>query len=43
MHCRAKFHVDQPICISHEECLVVFVTVQNLVGLDAVILMICMF
>ena len=31
------------IWITHEEHLLVFVTVQNLVGIDAVVLMICQF
>ena len=33
------------VCVltTHEGCLVVFIAVQNLVGIDAVVLIICMF
>jgi len=34
---------DECVWTAHEGHLVVFITVQNLVGIDAVVLMICMF
>ena len=34
---------DERVWTTHEEHLVVFITVQNLVGIDALVFIICMF
>jgi len=39
----AVHHLEFFLCITHEQHLMVFITVQNLTGTDAVFLIICEF